>query len=498
MPIKFYVDWDSDGTFNDANEDITADVMRARWSLGARNPFQSVADEATLTMKIRNTTGKYSPENATSPLAGLIRPMKRVRVFETVTNTQLWNGWLDFPQLDWQTAGDYTGKTSMTLNAIGAKTLLDKITITQDLFTNVRADEVIFDAMEQAGIFPAIDSGWVLGNAGLGLLGETTILASNDAWRDFDEGLTVFPDYGGGREAVGALIGDLVNTERGQFWFDREGKAIFRNRHHTYTTTTTDYTLTDENLPTEIAYLYGDIFANSVTVTGRPRRIESSEMLWELDNPIEIAPRQTAIIEARLRRSNGQFASASSLTHTATFSTGSATISITPQGGVARVSIQNTGIGIAVVSSLVINGAPRYQQNELTATAQDNDSISQYYLRESQLSLTNVYEYQTLRDIGYMEILRLPMRGRVANFGMIALDDGVDNAVMIEDLFIGAFLVIDATATLYHSDRYMVIGEEHELEQGGVHTARYFTEPVKQWGWVLGTSALDSSAVLIF
>lgn len=496
MTIKFYVDWDGDGTFDDANEDITADVMSARWFLGSRNPFQSVADEATLTMEIRNTTGKYSPENATSPLAGLVRPMKRVRVLETVTNTQLWNGWLEFPQLDWQTAGDYTGKISVTLNASGAKSLLDKITVTQDLFTDVRADEVIFDAMEQAGIFPAIDSGWVLGNATLSLLGETTIIASNDDWRDFDEGINIFPDYGGGREAVGVIIADLVATERGHFWFSREGKAIFRNRHHTYITTTTDYTVTDA-MPVSIRYLYGDIFANSVTVTGRPRRTESNEVLWRLDNPIEIAPNQTASIEARLRRSTGQFASASTLTHTVTFSTGSATVSITPQGGVARVSIANSGIGVAVVSSLVISGAPKYQQNELTATVRDEDSISQYYLREKQLSLTNVYEYQTLRDVGYMEILRLPMRGRVVDFGMIAEDNGVDNAVLIEELYIGAFLVVNASDTLYHSDRYMVIGEEHEWGNG-VHKVNYVCEPVKQWGWVLGTSALDSSAVLIY
>lgn len=497
MPIKFYVDWDGDGTFDDANEDITADVMEARWSLGARNPFQSVADEATLTMTIRNTTGKYSPENVSSPLAGLIRPMKRVRVLETVTNEQLWNGWLDFPELDWETAGDYTGKISMTLSAVGAKVLLDKITVSQDLFLDETGDEIIFNAMEQAGVFPAINERWVLGNAGLGLLGETTTLASDDDWRSFDVGKTVFPEYGGGRESVGDIIGDVTNTERGHFWFDRSGKAIWKNRHHTYTTTTIDYTVTDAE-PVKIDYRYGDIFANFVTVTGRPRKMETSEVLWRLDNSIEISPNSTIQLEARLRRSTGQFASASAVTHTSTFSTGTAIITITPQGGMARISIQNTGIGIAILSSLVISGAPRYEQNEMTASAKDEDSISYYYLREKQLSLTNIYEFQTLLDIGYMEILRLPMRGRVVSVGMVAEDDGSANAVMIEDIFIGAFLQIDASNTLYHSDRYMVIGEDHEWQAGGVHRAVYYCEPVKQWGWVLGTSALDSSAVLIY
>lgn len=498
MTIKFYVDWDGDGTFDDANEDITADVQSARWSLGSRNPFQSVADESTLTIVVRNTTGKYSPENGASPLAGLIRPMKRVRVLESVTNTQLWNGWLNFPQLDWQTAGLYTGKISTTFNAVGAKVLLDRITVTQDLFIAATADEIIFDAMEQAGIFPAIDSGWVLGNATLGLLGETTVIASNDDWRDFETGITVFPDYGDGRENVNAIIGDLTATERGHFYFDRDGKAIWRNRHHTYTTTSTDYTLTDATLPNGIGYFYGDIFANAVTVTGRPRRTESAEVVWRLDNTIEIPSNKTIQIQARLRRSTGQFASASSLTYTATFSTGTAIITIIPQGGVAKISIANSGISRAVLSSLVISGAPKFEQNELTATARDEDSISQYYLAEKQLSLTNIYEYQTLSDIGYMEILRLPMRGRVAEFAMIAKDDGVANAVMLEDIYIGAFLRINASATLYHDDRYWVIGEEHEWAAGGVHKTNYFCEPVKAWGWVLGTSQLEVDTILIY
>lgn len=483
MSIQFLVDWDKDGNFTGIYDNITADVQSASWSLGARSPFQFMCDEPVLTLTLKNIDGKYSPENSGSVIAGKLRPYTRIRVIETVTNTPLWNGYLDFPQVKWSPMATYTGRDSVTLNCVGAKQLLDRITISQPTFEDETADVIIQDALERAGVYLLITEAWILGVVGSSELGVTTRLGSAGIWRTFDTGITVFPRVDGARDNVWDIITALTVAERGRFYIDRDGKYIWKNRHHTYLNDDAGYALSD-NLQVGMDYYYGDLLANSITVKSQPRSTLPSEQLWNLENPINIGAGSVIRIEATLRRPTGQFARATSLTKSESFSSGSATITVTPNGGVATIEINNTTASNATLATLVLSGVPSYDQNALTVLVEDADSITDYGKREKSFSVGNLTGYDDLNGIAYMELLRLPMRGRVASFSLIAEDDGVQNAMLFEDFAIGDFLEIDATATLYHEGRYIVIGEEHNWERGGVHRARYFVEPVRQAGMI--------------
>jgi len=485
--IKFYVDWNKNSNFTGTYDDITADVVNADWFLGARSPFQSVCDELTLRLTLKNTTGKYSPENSSSVIAGLIRPYCRVRIVDDTTSTVMWNGYLDFPNINWQPAGLFTGKGHITFSAIGAKGLLERITVALPEYASATGDEIIEDVLELARVFMLIEGSWLVGEAGFSELGVTTVLQTNDKWRTFDKGLTTFTDFGGGRVNAWSIIADVVQTERGFFYIDRTGRYIFKNRHNTYLSDAIGIAKS-ETRTRGIGYKYGDLMVNLVTVTGVPKRTLPSELLWTLPAPLTISPSNTIIIDAKLRRTTGQFASATSVTETVVYSQGDANITITANGGIATLEIFNSGKVTAIISSMTLEGSPSFEQNQLVVQVDDLASQDEFGKREKSLSLNNVSEYRDVMYTAHMELLRLPLRGRATSITMLREDSGSNHTEIVSGLKIGDFVQATLTDTLYHTGRYIVIGENHSWQQSNVHTATFFLEPVSQVGFVLNVT----------
>lgn len=72
-------DWTGGGVWGAANVDISGDVVGLRWQAGRRGrPVPEFAPPATLSLSLRNTDGRYTPGNAASPLAGLVKPGREV------------------------------------------------------------------------------------------------------------------------------------------------------------------------------------------------------------------------------------------------------------------------------------------------------------------------------------------------------------------------------------------------------------------------------------
>lgn len=93
--VTVRVDWDNDGTFATAGDDITADVsttdpsaVAVSISRGASADFGSGDASGRCTIVVRNDTGKYLPDNASSPLAGKLkvgRPVWITATYSAVT-----------------------------------------------------------------------------------------------------------------------------------------------------------------------------------------------------------------------------------------------------------------------------------------------------------------------------------------------------------------------------------------------------------------------------
>jgi len=73
------VDWNDDGAFSDADEDVTSDVLGLTLE-HFRDLASGYMESARLDLELRNDMHRYSPPNAGSPLAGNLVPGRRVWV----------------------------------------------------------------------------------------------------------------------------------------------------------------------------------------------------------------------------------------------------------------------------------------------------------------------------------------------------------------------------------------------------------------------------------
>jgi len=71
------VDWNGDGDFDDANEDVTSDVLGLTLE-HLRDLVSGLMEAARLELQLRNDDHKYSPPNSSSPLSGNLKPGRKV------------------------------------------------------------------------------------------------------------------------------------------------------------------------------------------------------------------------------------------------------------------------------------------------------------------------------------------------------------------------------------------------------------------------------------
>lgn len=90
-----WVDWQGDGTFDDAaasgarlvrmlpqsrgvDDEITSDVHSIDWQYGGSSDHVGGANPGTMTLRVKNSDGKYNADNTSSTLYGYLKPGKRI------------------------------------------------------------------------------------------------------------------------------------------------------------------------------------------------------------------------------------------------------------------------------------------------------------------------------------------------------------------------------------------------------------------------------------
>ncbi len=81
---KIECDWDNDGDFLDANEDITADVKSISYSRG-KDEELGKANPGTLEIRVNNSDGKYSPTKSGGIFTNLL-PKRVIKVRYIITD----------------------------------------------------------------------------------------------------------------------------------------------------------------------------------------------------------------------------------------------------------------------------------------------------------------------------------------------------------------------------------------------------------------------------
>ena len=217
MTIRYsiVIDRDHDGDFGDADGEINARVIELRWRLGLRSAYRSMADYSWARITVLNADGAFSPER------NRLDSGTRVRIqseYAGVTRTH------------------FTGGISPIEPDEGEYWLADSPARLSPQ-TDVTADQVIAQLLDGATLRrPALAGYCLIDVAGYNLIDSARIFPPENSGRRLQPGRSRFAfvgDWWRATTSTREAIGEIAASERGRFYIDREGAAVFLNRHHT-------------------------------------------------------------------------------------------------------------------------------------------------------------------------------------------------------------------------------------------------------------------------
>jgi len=470
---QFFVDWDNDGDFSDADEAISDYVMSAEWRLGMAKPFDLMASEAECSLTLNNEDKRFSPESTASPYGTALVPWRRMRV-QSVYNggtTVHWTGYVESIQPE---PGEGRSLTA-ALKGCGTKSLLQDNEVFLELQVNQTVDvviELIIDQFDE--LLPtSMETG----------LSEMTYVADN--WRDGVDGYTA--------------IRSLLDAEQGRFFLDRGGTMVFWNRHHLLRNTSAVGTVTAWH---EMRYEYGADVVNDVRTACQPRKISSgtADVLWQQDEAVSLKAGDSRTLRCRYADSSGaEIGGMNVIQPNVGDGSLAYTGALTVGGFVAAArsaEITFTATTDAEISTLIIRGTKITSFNKQELAAEDADSITAYGRKTLIVATGLLSEANEAASVGrYILGRRKKPIGVVSALTILNKTD-TEQAAMIA-WTMGDRIHVQDAQTGHEKDHY-IIGEQHRVERGK-HTCTWVLEPgdTNQY-WVLGVSRLGVDTKLAY
>ncbi len=502
------IDWDRDGKFS-GHDIVTERTVWVNWFLGFREPYKDIADNSVLGLVLDNRDRRFSPEieEAGNPLAGKIQPLRPVRITSNDgTTTRIhWTGWIESVH----PAVNKYGERLVKVLCTGAMQFLKATETKIELQENQRSDQII-DALIKEVIFPpALSDAWVLGDENFSRLGVSTALADLAAYSDFEEGVLTLNMAGDNWVRQGGYsdqskdtfdvyrgIRDITAAERGKFFFDREGKAVFWNRHHILDVDTLDASFDDAMTDMKYSFASLEQTKNEIIITCHPRSIaDSPTTLWELKNAvIRVAPGETREVYVKYKDEKGKRIGGKDVTvEDVEYLWGSCAVGVEAKANGANLIFKNESERTeAIIEKCVVKGRKIVDEGQMDARGVDRESITFFGRRTMNINLPSIDDLDQARYIADFERNR-----RKRPFGLAqtitlqshAESGGARHADQL-GLTIGSLVRIEETQT-GHEGTYFLIGEAHELARGGKHwrTTWYLEPQVEVLPWKLGDTA---------
>jgi len=502
------------GNATDLYENVTDRTRMVDWFLGMKQAYQMSADDGVLHLTLSNADKRYSPENSGSPLTGTLVPYRQVQVQSddgTPVRTQ-WVGWVEKIQ---PTVNQYGERTAM-ITAAGPAQFFAAAETSLTLQENQATHSIIQQLIEEVVIPPGFVGAWFVGRTGSSEIGQSTFLANTSAYSNLYDAVDN-PNGEQGRitlalaadnwvrqggmsdEAqdtfnVYRAIRDVVAAERGKFFFDRAGKAMFWNRHHLLDEQSADVTLNDDMQDLEYTYAGLEVFKNEIKVTCHPRTIgtSSDEVLWTLESELRIPPGDERTISVKYRDGSDNRIGAKNVTvDGVTFRKGTATVTLDARANGAQLTLSNSGSKAAIMTACQVKGQKITDYGRMEATAIDQDSIVDYGRRTMNLNLPSVDNLDDAEQIAEFEVQRRgEPRGMVGSVVLKShgVDGGGQHAHQLARS-IGDLVAIQETQTA-HNKNYYLVGESHKLTDGAklLETTWYLEPAPESFPWKLGVT----------
>ena len=145
------VDWDDDGSFADAESDVTARTFRVDYKRGRNYASQLVGDTISGVLKatLNNESGDYSSFNTSSPIYGKILPGRKVKLTgnDGSTTFTLWEGFLD--RIEPVVSTKNAKRADMT--CIGPLGYLNRFEVSTEMKTKIKTGAAFTEVLDEAG-----------------------------------------------------------------------------------------------------------------------------------------------------------------------------------------------------------------------------------------------------------------------------------------------------------------------------------------------------------
>lgn len=308
-----------------------------------------------LNCQIDNRSGDYSPENASSPLAGYVTPGRRVSFMATTSSTEtvLYSGYLD----DFDIKPGLNDQ-SVPVTCIDALGRLKGQKVTTPLYQGIRTGDAINYLLDAVG-FPS-------------------------AKRDIDPGVSYLPYWWlDDTDAYDALM-QLIDSDgpAALATFDGQRNFVFRDRHHKLTRSasltaqaTWRSAVTEPVMSDPLTYNHGwKEIVNSVTVEVPVRNPGDFTDVWSAQGLITVVAGTTLTINAH---ATDPFINAATPTEGDGYTTlaGSVTVSISQTSGQSTVISLTAAAGNdAVIQGLTLR-ATTITSTSVVVTVEDSVSI---------------------------------------------------------------------------------------------------------------------------
>ncbi len=475
-----YVDWDNDGVFTEAIDDITSDVKEIRFSRGKDSQLGK-ASPGQLMIRVRNDDKKYSPEYSLSPLHDLLLPKRPIKVM-TLGPIQvvLFYGFIEdiIPHPHW-------AEKDAHISAVDGLDFLARAELDTALSKNALTGALVEDILDAAG--------W------------STTMRTIDAGQD-----TVPFGYWHQVSARYALQ-EIEDSEHGFVYVNGKGYLAYEDRHHRYSVThqtpqgtfdnTTGYKM--QNL----AYDYGakNIY-NLVRATVTPWTLQSIGELWRLQETPLIPAGDTLtwwgnflyFADAITTPAATTDYTANTLANgTGTDKTTSIAITTTKFAQAVKLEVKNNATVSVYLTLLKVRGT--YYDDQTTVSRQSVDSTSQTAFQKRTLTLDAKFLTNADKAQDYCDYALARFKDPQAELTVSVMANNTDMLKQILNREISDRVRI-VSDELGMTKDFFIDYMEHEITEGGAsHRCTWrLSEASNEMFWVLDYSALDTGTKVCY
>ncbi len=486
------------------NLDITQWVKKLDCHVGFRQPNQHVAGENSATIVLDNTDRRFSPEN---PSGVFYNQFGLNLVIIEANGVPQFTGFWDSIQPQW----GINRERECVITATGPQRFFDTQQMEVPVYRDQLPSSLIYSLRDAWTLPNQRDEQWVLGAVGASELDTTAVVTVPVFANPFD-GSAPIPytgdTWGKGVDILTALQ-QITLYDRGRLYVSPYNVITFLGRQQLFQPATISATWT--NNFHEADYVWGENLANVIRIGYRPRTVSAgnTEILWELDEEITLAPGEEKTITANYTEpgTDTRVAGEDFIAPTPTngdLSASPATIGVTGFEGnarSARITVQNSGKVDATLTLLRVRGRKITSHNVNEIVLRDADSIAQYGAREYAVTIDLIADAATAQGVAEYELyLR---KNPIGEFKSVTFYN--QNQDILDDM-VG--LIIQSTVRVIetqtgHDGTYMIIGISHSLTDAFKlqRTTFYLQRKLDLDFWQLGTTGyteLGTTTTLAF